>query len=153
MLHYESLQRCHTFMGERLRRCQRHFSHMAAGASAGAAIALLVALPLVVGQVLVLLAAGLTIWTASADYLAKVARAVSLATNLSHAAREIHSLWAGLDELGADEARQAWKDLDARVAEVTRDVPPELLGYRSLQDRADEETYRHWSGAAAGTKA
>lgn len=49
MLHYERLKRYYTFVGERLRRCPRHFSHMAAGASAGGAIALLAGLPLVVG--------------------------------------------------------------------------------------------------------
>ena len=149
MLHYESLQRYYTFVGERLARRRKRFAHMVLAASSGAAVALLAGLPMVFAQVLALLVAALTIWTELADYSGKSAWSLDLAAELSHLAAEMRSLWMSLDELEPGEAQQAWRELDARAAELTRHVPAELLGYRSLQDRAENETYVYWTEGQA----
>ena len=145
MLHYDSLQRYYTFVGEHLARRRKRFAHMVLTASSGAAVALLAGLPMAVAQVLALVVAALAIWAELADYSGKSARSLDLAADMSHLAAEMRSLWISLDDLEAGEAQQAWRELDARAAEATRHVPAELLGYRSLQDRAEDETYGYWA--------
>ena len=146
MLHYESLQRYYTFVGERLARRQRWFGHAVLTASSGAAVVLLAGLPIPVAQVLALTVAALAIWTHLADYSGKSARSLDLAVDLGHLATEMRALWFRLDEVEAGEVEQAWRALDARATEATRHVPAELLGYRLLQDRAEDETYGYWTG-------
>lgn len=149
MLHYESLQRYYTFVGERLARRRRRLAHAVLTASSGAALALLAGLPLVVGQAVALAVAALTIWLELADYSSKSARSLGVAADLGQLASEMHALWISLDELEAGEARRAWLELDARAAEVTRHVPAELLKHHSLQDRAEDETYGYWAAGQA----
>ena len=153
MLHYESLQRYYTFVGERLARRRRRLAHMVLTASSGAALALLTGLPLAVGQVLALVVVVLTVWMELTDYSSKSARSLGVAADLNQLATEMHALWISLDELEADQAQQAWRELDARAAEVTRHVPTELLKHRSLQDRAEDETYGYWAGGQVGAGA
>lgn len=105
---------------------------------------LLAGQPQEVAEILAGVVAALTIWSELADYSGKSARSLSLAADLSHLATAMHALWVGLDELNADEAEQAWRELDARATEMTRHVPAELLEYPSLQDQAEEETYGYW---------
>lgn len=146
MLHYESLQRYYTFVGERLARRQRWFGRALLAASSGAAAVLLADPPIPMAQVLALTVAALAIWTHLADYSGKSARSLDLAVDLGCLATEMRALWFRLDEVEAGEVEQAWRALDARAAEATRHVSAELLGYRSLQDRAEDETYRYWTG-------
>ena len=146
MLHYESLQRYYTFVGERLARRQRWFGRAVLTASSGAAVVLLAGLPIPVAQVLALTVAALAIWTHLADYSGKSARSLDLAVDLGHLATEMRALWFRLDDVEAGEVERAWRALDARATEATRHVPVELLGYRSLQDRAEDETYGYWTG-------
>lgn len=155
MLHYESLQRYYTFVGERLGRRRRRLAHLVLTASSGAAVALLTGLPLVVAQVLALAVAALTVWLELADYSSKSARSLGVAADLSQLAAEMHALWINLDELEDGEAQRAWRELDARAAEITRHVPADLLRHHSLQDRAEDETYGYWAAGrdSAGAEA
>ncbi len=151
MLHYESLQRYYTFVGERLSQRKRRVGQLVLTASSGVAAALLAGVPVVVAQVLALVVAALAIWNELADYSAKSSRSLDIAADLSHLATEMHDLWIRLEQLEAGDARQAWRELDARATEVTRHVPAELLKYRALQDRAEDETYGYWAQAQVGT--
>ncbi|MDE0626280.1 MAG: hypothetical protein OXH99_07775 [Bryobacterales bacterium] len=155
MLHYESLQRYYTFVGERLARRRQRLAHMVLTASSGAALALLAGLPLVAGQVLALVVAALVFWLELAGYSSKSARSLGVAADLGQLASEMHALWINLDELEGDEAQRAWRELDARAAEVTRHVPADLLRHHSLQDRAEDETYGYWAAGqdSAGAEA
>ena len=155
LLHFESLQRYYTFVGGRLASRGRWLRLAVLTASSGAAVALLAGLPLGVARALALLVAALAIWSELADYSRKSARSLDLASNLGLLAVEMRGLWFGLDELAAEEAARAWRELNERATEVTRHVPPDLLGYRSLQDRAEDETYGYWAGPAqaAGAEA
>ena len=145
MLHYESLQRYYTFVGDRLARRRRLCAHMVLTASSGAAVVLLAGLPVVIGQVLALLVVGLAIWQELAGYSIKSARSLGLAADLGHLAAEMHVLWIRLDDLDPDEVQQSWRELNARAAEVTRQVPAGLLKFHSLQDRAEDQTYGYWA--------
>ncbi len=147
MLQYESLQRYYTFVGERLARRRRQLAQAVLMSSSGAALALVAELPLVVGQTLALLCAGLAIWLEAADYSDKSVRSLGVATDLSHLAAEMRTLWMRLDELEDAEIGRTWRDLDGRAAEVTRHVPCELLTYYALQDRAEDGTYGYWAAA------
>ena len=150
MLHYESLQRYYTFVGERLARRRRWFASLLLTASSGAAATLLAGLPLTVSQALALLVVALTVWTELADYKGKSARSLEVATKLGHLAAEMRALWLDLPQIDARAARSAWRDLEARATEATRHIPAGLLGHHSLQDRAEDETYSYWS-ARSGT--
>ena len=80
-----------------------------------------------------------------AGYSIKSARSLGLAADLGHLAAEMHVLWIRLDDLDPDEVQQSWRELNARAAEVTRQVPAGLLKFHSLQDRAEDETYGYWA--------
>ena len=146
LLHYESLQRYYTFVGERLARKRRWLSLIVLTASSGAAVVLFSGLSLEVARVLALAVAAATVWAELADYSGKSARSLGTASDLSHLATEMRALWFRLDEMEAAAAERIWRDLDARATEATRHVPAALLGYRSLQERAEEETYGYWTG-------
>ena len=151
MLHYESLQRYYTFVGERLARRRRLFSVLVLTASSSAAAALLAGLPLDVARVLALAVVVLTVWAELADYSTKSILCRDVAADLGHLATEMQTLWFRIDEMESGEAESAWRELNQRATEVTRGVPPILLGHRALQDRAETETYGYWEGSRFAT--
>ena len=146
LLHFESLQRYYTFVGGRLASRGRCLRLAVLTVSSGVAVALLAGLPLGVARALAVLAAALAIWSELADYSRKSARSLDIASNLGLVAVEMRALWFGLDDLAAEEAERAWRELNERATAVTRHVPADLLGHRSLQDRAEDETYGYWAG-------
>lgn len=147
MLHYESLQRYYTFVGERLARRRRWLAVVVLTASSGAAAALLAGLSLEVARVLALIVVAVTVWAELADYSGRSSRSLDVAADLGQLSTEMRALWFRVDEIDAGEAESAWLELDARATEVTRHVPPDLLGHRALQDRAEDETYGYWTGS------
>ncbi|MDE0125232.1 MAG: hypothetical protein OXN97_11710 [Bryobacterales bacterium] len=147
MLHYESLQRYYTFLGERLARRRRVFSVLVLTASSSAAAVLLAGLSLEVSRVLALVVMVLAFWAEVAGHSAKSVLCLDVAADLGHLAAEMQVLWFRIDEMDVEEAERAWRALNQRATVVTRRVPPVMLGHRVLQDRAESETYGYWSGA------
>lgn len=153
MLHFESLQRYYAFVGKRLAWRRRLFSVLILTASSSAAGALLFGLPPEIALFPALAVVLLTIWSELADYSAKSSLCLDLAADLGHLSTEMRALWFGMDELDAEAAESAWRELEARVSEATRRVPADLLGHSGLQDRAEDETYAYWTAAQHATGA
>lgn len=155
LLHYESLQRYYTFVGELLAKRERLLSTAAISASSGAAIVLLAGLPTLVGQILAVAVAALVIWLRLADYSKRASQSLGFAADLGKLSTEMHALWLKLDDMDNADIEREWREIDRRATEATRYVPGNLLGYPSLQERAEDETYRFrspaWEGAAGGS--
>lgn len=152
LLHYESLQRYYTFVGELLAKREKQFSTAVISASSGAAIVLLAEMPTIVGQILAVAVAVLAVWLRLADYSRRSSQSLEFAADLGKLSNEMHALWLNLDDMDNADIEREWREIDRRATEATRHVPGNLLSYPSLQEKAEDETYRFrspaWEGAA-----
>lgn len=146
LLQYESLQRYYSAVSARLAWQDKALTvGLLTGASAAAA-ALLVELNPLVGKLLAVTVACLSVWSALSRYGERSAMSASIALEFGRLGTEVHRLWLKVDELDDDQVERLWSDLDLRAADATRWAPSNLLGYERLQDASEKETYEYWKG-------